>query len=771
MSNFTELLNSFTIEQVDNWWNNYAPAKASDKEESSNWKYWVVKNGKKLPFKFVIKSLAEHYNFPLEDFGSIHHTRNRFCEKYAFELDEKLIYDSTERNTFINYIKAKIENHHTFQDFINYAHSLIEKNDIAPSKIRMAINSKSEILVVIAMRIVLSYKENQGVSTVRFVIDEKTYSELKDNTHFDDIVPYSGTDKKVLVRFSISHWKELPLELLAANSEEVNRFYNQYKNSAIIKWNEDAKTSNSAIKSVIFENENIKNWVSNGISGENNGVNERKMEKTKDSIRVGLNQILYGPPGTGKTYGTIEKSIKIANPVYVFPSSNDDKKNREEVKAEFDRLLKRGQIYFTTFHQSLSYEDFIEGIKPLMLDGRSQISYSIEPGIFKQACAMAGYYCYSEFLKSENKQSNYSFDDLYDAYILSIKTLLEKNTPPIYKTLRGRDVEVKEINRNNSIIARAKDSIAESSAPLTKENLQKLYDRFKTTDEITDLKVIQETVEITPRITEFYAVFSGLKDFEKTYKPNIEFINEFKEGESIDIKKVQNNFDTGVYKNAMVRHGMVSSPVVLIIDEINRGNVSQIFGELITLIEDDKRISKTESLEALLPYSKKYFSIPPNLYILGTMNTADRSVEALDTALRRRFSFEETMPRPDLIKQTIQSIFLKDILVLINERIESLLDRDHLIGHSYFMSVKDVVELRTVFKNKIIPLLQEYFYGDYGKIGLILGEGFVKKNNPKKTTFANFSYPGKEEFIAEKYSLVTITEDFDIIAALNKMIV
>ncbi len=620
------------------------------------------------------------------------------------------------------------------------------------------------------MRIVLSYKENHGASTVRFVVDEKTYLNLKEKISFLDMVPFSGSERKILVRLDISNWKDLPLELLKANVDEISRYYNQYKNNSIIKWNEDAKTSNSAIKSVIFENENIENWVSNSFSGESNSLNENKMEKMKVSNGVVLNQILYGPPGTGKTYGTIEKSIRIANPIYAFPTSSDDKKNREEVKAEFDRLLKTGQIYFTTFHQSLSYEDFIEGIKPLMLDGSTQVSYAIVPGIFKQACAMAGYYCYSEFLKSENKIANYSFDDLYDAFISSIKTLLGRNAPPVYKTLRGRDVEVKEINRNNSIIARAKDSVAESSAPLTKENLQKLYDRFKSIDEIDDLKVIQETVQVTPRITEFYAVFRGLKDFEESFTPNTEYIEENKEAKNIDINEIQIKFDTGVYRDAILKHGTSSPAIVFIIDEINRGNVSQIFGELITLIEDDKRIGKAEALEATLPYSKQYFSVPPNLHILGTMNTADRSVEALDTALRRRFSFEETMPQPMLVKQTIQGIVLKDVLILINERIEALLDRDHLIGHSYFINVKDPVELRNVFKNKIIPLLQEYFYGDYGKIGLILGEGFVTKNNPKKATFANFPYPGKEEFIVEKFSLIPISDDFNIISAINKMI-
>ena len=174
---------------------------------------------------------------------------------------------------------------------------------------------------------------------------------------------------------------------------------------------------------------------------------------------------------------------------------------------------------------------------------------------------------------------------------------------------------------------------------------------------------------------------------------------------------------------------------VLIIDEINRGNVSQIFGELITLVEEDKRLGTDEALEVTLPYSKEKFGVPPNLFIIGTMNTADRSVEAIDTALRRRFSFEEMPPKPELVaiegKLKSQNGFLDNIdlpllLNTLNKRIEKLLDKDHQIGHSYFMSVLSFKDLKSTFQNKIIPLLQEYFFGDYGKIGLVLGKDFFE---------------------------------------------
>jgi 5-methylcytosine-specific restriction protein B len=200
-------------------------------------------------------------------------------------------------------------------------------------------------------------------------------------------------------------------------------------------------------------------------------------------------------------------------------------------------------------------------------------------------------------------------------------------------------------------------------------------------------------------------------------------------------------------------------PYVLIIDEINRGNVSQIFGELITLIEEDKRQGKAEALKVMLPYSKKEFSVPPNLYVVGTMNTADRSVEALDTALRRRFTFEEIPPNEDLdlIQYDVFDTTASAILKTLNTRIEKLLDKDHKLGHSFFIKKdSDSAEekiVETFYKN-IIPLLQEYFFGDFGKIGLVLGKRFVTVDNSNVPIFADFDYESKEDYqVKEIYSI------------------
>lgn len=465
--------------------------------------------------------------------------------------------------------------------------------------------------------------------------------------------------------------------------------------------------------------------------------------------RTTLNQILFGPPGTGKTFHTVNKAVGIITPDF------DLKQKREIVKDAFNILVRQGRILFTTFHQSMNYEDFIEGIKPLKPEeNETHVKYDVTPGIFMKACANAANLCYKEYLKINQKTEAYTFDDLYDAYINHVSSLLATNTPPVYQTLRGSEVEVKKINRNDSIIARAKDSVANRSAPLTKENIQKLYDTFKTIDEIENLGQVKEAVQITPRITEFYAVFGGLKAFEvNEFQPNVDLIRESKEIDVIDEKENLSKFTAGVYNKAIKDFGKYAEPVVVIIDEINRGNVSQIFGELITLIEEDKRLGNKESLEVTLPYSKESFGVPPNLYIIGTMNTADRSVEALDTALRRRFSFEEMPPDYSLseLDYEVYGYKASDLLRTINSRIEKLLDKDHLIGHSYFIIDDDKNEadevLKAFYKN-IIPLLQEYFFGDFGKIGLVLGNGFVtiKDLGKKGNSFADFEHESSSDF-------------------------
>jgi hypothetical protein len=487
--------------------------------------------------------------------------------------------------------------------------------------------------------------------------------------------------------------------------------------------------------------------LTDNIDLELDNLNETAIEYLTSPNNKPLNQILYGPPGTGKTYNSVNKALEIID------KSIDLKQDRDIIRSEYEKYKKNGQILFTTFHQSLSYEDFIEGIKPQEPVLGESLKYEIQAGIFKIACARAGFLCQKKYNELIQKPIlKYEFDDLFDSFIESVKKEINKGVYPTFSTISGKFVEIFEINKQGSIRARPKGSNTNNVAPLTQKNIEKLYNKFISIDEIKSLETVKETVGIAPRITEFYAIFKGIKEFESNYNIENTIIDEGSFLEISDEKKIE-DFDSGMYTEAIKNAGIISEPIVLIIDEINRGNVSQIFGELITLIEDDKRLGKPEYLEAILAYSKSNFGVPPNLHIVGTMNTADRSVEALDTALRRRFVFEEMPPEYGLegLQYKYEGIEGFEILKTINHRIEKLLNKDHQIGHSYLIlknGEDPSKKLLNSFYKNIIPLLQEYFYGDFGKIGLVLGQGFVNLKSWDNTyhSFANFEHENVDDF-------------------------
>ena len=451
-----------------------------------------------------------------------------------------------------------------------------------------------------------------------------------------------------------------------------------------------------------------------------------------------LNQILFGPPGTGKTYNTINKAIKIVNPDF------DLNQERKLIKNEYQRLVKEGQIVFTTFHQSMDYEDFIEGIKPIepKIEGQA-VNYRVENGIFKVLAKKAKENIELSSIKREPKSIT-PFDSLFNLLIEKIETSLLDD--PIKTPNKMKEGYVINLATSFFIIT----GIIGSSIRMMTRTGNKLNTMTKPT-----LQLIYEDRENIEKY-----ITGGMRTY---YKALVEEMSKW----HVEIERRSQNIDAKNY--------------VLIIDEINRGNVSQIFGELITLIEDDKRLGNTEVLEVTLQYSKEKFGVPPNLYIIGTMNTADRSVEALDAALRRRFSFEEIQPKPEIIKiyghakdGMVGDIDLTNLLTTINKRLEVLLDKDHQIGHSYFMCVSNIEELKSAFQNRIIPLLQEYFFGDNGKIGLVLGIGFIipeKKNNDK--LFADFkSYDSTDfsERVIYKIENVANMEDLIFQAAIKSLL-
>lgn len=507
------------------------------------------------------------------------------------------------------------------------------------------------------------------------------------------------------------------------------------------------------------------------ILGPNNYIKFLKELKHIDINK--LNTILYGPPGTGKTYSTVDKVVNIVSP------NEYHEDNHKANKLVYDNLYKNKNVLFTTFHQSMSYEDFVEGIKPKIQDDsdeeKEELTYEISPGIFKIACARAAYNSYKE--NKITNQTSYAFEDVYQAFIEMALSHISANDFINCKTITGKDVEIYRINKNDSIKARATGSIATHVAPLTKENIQKLYDTYDSINEIKNLQQIKDTVGVSPRLTEFYAVFRSLLEFKQTIFQPIK--DEEVVEKELNDDEIVRQFDAGLYTKSAKEYGKSSTPIVLVIDEINRGNVSAIFGELITLIEGDKRIGQANEIQLILPYSKVPFSVPLNLFILGTMNTADRSVEALDTALRRRFNFEEMMPNSNLLKTRgdgngiVAEFKLSEILKTINERIEVLIDRDHTIGHAYLWDVKTITDLKLAFHNKIIPLLQEYFFGNYAKMELVIGTKFF--NQKKKNKTVAFAVKNSELDIepGTRYELLNIQDfsDEQIKVAISNLLV
>ncbi|EPC5344897.1 AAA family ATPase [Campylobacter jejuni] len=428
---------------------------------------------------------------------------------------------------------------------------------------------------------------------------------------------------------------------------------------------------------------NINTLESKSLEVENN---VQQISSKMENKNMPLNQILYGPPGTGKTYHTIDKALEILG---------ENLENRDEKKAKFDEYVKNGQIVFTTFHQSYGYEEFVEGIKPRIdsKENSKEVEYEIKDGIFKELCKKAldnykvSLLTQEEFVKSEDLENKIEIflDELVDQ-----QKFIEK--------IQSGGFKLEEYNEKYRIIT---DD--------TNANLYLNLEIFKTLlenkDKIINGRSIKQILNNKHR-----------RQIDSYY---FQLVKLFKEREQ-DYKVDNNPSEKPELK-----------PYIIIIDEINRGNVSKIFGELITLIEASKRIGEKEELKVTLPYSGKEFGVPKNVYIIGTMNTADRSITSLDTALRRRFEFVEMMPDVSKLSMDCEGINLQELLKAINTRIEYLLDREKTIGHAFFVSVENLEDLKKVFQNKIIPLLQEYFYNDYALINAVLNHNGMIKEDKK----------------------------------------
>lgn len=427
----------------------------------------------------------------------------------------------------------------------------------------------------------------------------------------------------------------------------------------------------------------------------------RKMNNKNLSFTLPKNQILYGPPGTGKTYNTIIKAMDIINPKLVQRDKDGNVEKYNELKTEFDKLKQQGQIEFVTFHQSYSYEEFVEGIKPDISkwnDDGSDIKYVGKDGIFKNIAKKA-LFSHLNILASDDEK----FKNI-------IKCFIDDNSEGSKFKTQYSEFEIVRYTQTAIIVEPCN---GKTEYNLTFNNLEKLY---RNKQDVRTRKDIEQILGWRGLSTYYLAILNKLKDYSEK---NITNIQTNSNEDSIIIKSIDDYLQEYYEGNLTLKEE--PKKYILIIDEINRGDVSKIFGELITLIEEDKRIGKEHQMTVTLPYSREFFGVPNNLYIIGTMNTADRSIALLDTALRRRFDFEEMMPKPELLRgKAIEGVDLEQLLTQINDRIKNEYDRDHQIGHSYLMEVENKEQLERAYKNRILPLLNEYFYNDIDSVAKIL---------------------------------------------------
>jgi 5-methylcytosine-specific restriction enzyme B len=623
--------------------------------------------------------------------------------------------------------------------------------------------------------------KNEIIKIIEFAI-KKNFKEIENSTLFGDGIKWK-------IAFLYAEKGDL-IDIFAKKA--LNELSSKNKIYEI----QEELINNKPVNISIFDY-STKLWEKTKLNDKKDEIEvyeeKEEFENSEDIIMKfqPLNQILYGSPGTGKTYNTINKALEIIfekendrKTEYDFKVKDKDGNDIEPIEKTYNRILEindeikkrqhlkglfeyfkdeqRGQIEFVTFHQSYGYEEFVEGIKAQTITDNENkiITYDIEAGIFKRLCEQA------KSIKSE-KKSIYDFDEKVNVWKISLGDSQNSEDDYLFnyciennKILLGfgNGLDFSDcVNRDS--IAKKLDDNEKYSYPPTAINI--LKNKMKKDDIVLvsygnrklraiakiigDYKYIDDDTlrtYVQSREVEWLLVPDEAFSFEKILK---------KQFSQMSIYDIKNNTKLDSLKNLLTQNDISEKEnnknYILIIDEINRGNISKIFGELITLIEPSKRIGADEEIRVKLPYSGDEFGVPQNLYIIGTMNTADRSIALMDTALRRRFHFEEMMPNPDLLKDEngndlmVDKINIKSLLETVNKRIEYLYDRDHTIGHAYFMSLKDEkildkkVELDNIFRNKIIPLLQEYFYDDWEKIQIVLGdhpEQFKKKSNLKE---------------------------------------
>ncbi|GAA69179.1 AAA family ATPase [Pseudoalteromonas sp. BSi20429] len=547
--------------------------------------------------------------------------------------------------------------------------------------------------------------------------------------------------------------------------------------------------------------DSIKSKLRHKMEGsKNTPINYFKSEKGSDMVITNdtdkctnemqpspLNQILYGPPGTGKTYHTIEASVRAAEPekyeaLKRNPALSTAKSQREELIKLYKSLVDDDRIRFVTFHQSYGYEEFVEGLRALTNEEK-QIEYKVLPGIFKKISDDAAN---TNIKKSLELNAN---PRIWKISIDGVKPSTIKNYCFENKVAAigwGHTGDMAQDERSpeenayfEGLTSQNKNTITQFCSAINEGDLLLCISSAKTIQAvgvvkgdyeykeqgILDRNDFRHTLPVEWLKTDLDLDIYSLNGNTNLVQKTVYELDRFTEADFFQLME-KNEISFGQKPVPETKDNYV-----LIIDEINRGNISKIFGELITLIEPSKREGKNnlETLKVTLPHSGNPFSVPDNLYIIGTMNTADRSLAMMDTALRRRFDFIEMMPQPELFKgKKVKGIELELLLKTMNKRIEVLYDREHTLGHAFLIPVLNALdsgeddaeasaftELKSTFKNKIIPLLEEYFFEDWNKIRLVLGDNRKEKSELEQYIFVESKNEKYNDIFGENHGLET----------------
>lgn len=477
---------------------------------------------------------------------------------------------------------------------------------------------------------------------------------------------------------------------------------------------------------------------------------EAGTEVEQQPMRRPTNLILYGPPGTGKTYATAHEAVQLCDGNAPY---SDDEMGRRDLMKRYRELKAEGRLDFVTFHQSYDYESFVEGMRPETGNEEGGIGFRLEVnlGIFREICALAEQARTRPIRAAADSELDLagrqfwkmglgtigSEDDVYENAVAENYIALGWSGAEDWSEGRFASME--------AIKAHWLSKERESAVPSNWTQTHKFRNEMKRGD-IVIVPYGNSAFRAVAEVQGNYE-FDSSTDGYYSHRRNVRWLLTLDEPLPLDTI-VDGNFtmrtlyqlpgkriNTPALSRLLSGEAVPISPnslaetpqqFVLIIDEINRANISKVFGELITLLEPDKRLGMPNALTLTLPYSKKDFGVPANLHIIGTMNTADRSIALLDTALRRRFAFREMAPKAELLG-TIDGIDLKSVITTINDRIEYLVDREHRIGHAFFMGCANRDEVDAVMRDKVIPLLQEYFFEDWSRIRAVLGDGFIGK--------------------------------------------